>query len=97
MCQTDTLGTKFLCLFTDHAQDAVSLLDSQHFDVAIAFPRNIIAARSMSRITQTGLDQITIRFNSLEAPQYLHNQFQVSQGLVKQQTVKRASHTFRVI
>lgn len=46
MCQTDTLETKYLCLFTDHAQDAVSLLDSQHFDVAIAFLLNIVAART---------------------------------------------------
>lgn len=83
MCQTDTLGTKFLCLFTVHAQDAVSLLDSQDFDVAIAFPQNIIAARSMSRITQTRWDQITFSFNSLEAPQYFHKQFQVAEGLVK--------------
>lgn len=82
MCQTDTLGTKFLCLFTDHAQDAVSLPDSQHFDVAIAFPWNITAAKSVSRITQTKWDEITISFNPLEAPQYLHNQFQVAPGLV---------------
>lgn len=53
ICQADTLETKFLCLFMNHAQDAVSLLDSQHFDVATAFPWNIIAARSMSRITET--------------------------------------------
>lgn len=78
MCQTDTVGTKFLCLFTDHAQDAVSLLDSQHFDVAIAFPWNIIAAKSVSRITQTRWDEININFNFLKAPQYLHNQFQVA-------------------
>lgn len=62
MCQTDTLGTKFLCLFTDHAQGAVSLLDSQYFYVAIAFPQNIVATRSMSRIPQTRWDQITFRF-----------------------------------
>lgn len=57
----------------DHAQDAVSLLDSQHFDVAIAFPWNITAANSMSRISQTRWDEIIISFNSLEAPQYLPN------------------------
>lgn len=78
MCQTDTLGTKFLCLFTDHAPDAVSLLDSQHFDVAIAFPQNIIAARSMSRITQIRWIQVTFRLKSIKATQHLYNHFQVA-------------------